>query len=316
MGAMPALEPRREPPSRHQRHLARLARAVTYLDGHLATPLDTRNLATHAALSPFHFHRLFQAYFGTTVSGYLTWRRLQKACELLTRTDAAVLEVALEVGYTSAQALAKAMRRELDTTPTAVRKGLSPRWQQLFERRACGAEAKDDHGLKPRMTHTPELHVLTAIGRGMDQGSMHRAARQALGELIPTLTLAGLMPRMKTCVALMADEPQGPEDQQARMQVGAIFDFHLHRREGLITRPEVPLTGSLHWQTLPAGRHAVFSHQGSHRQLHKSWGAIYRDWLPHTGYLLRDAPPFEYFLNDPRWTAEADLRTDIYIPLE
>lgn len=316
MSVMPALDPGREPLSRHQRHLERLARAVAYLEGHLDTPLDTRSLALQAALSPFHFHRLFQAYFGTTVSGYLTWRRLQKACELLSHSDATVLEIALDVGYTSAQALAKAMRRELETTPTAVRKGLSPQWRQLFERRTCGVETGGKQGLRPRMTHTPELHVLTAVGRGMDQGSMHRAARQALGELIPTLTQAGLMPRMKTCVALMADEPQGLEDQQARMQVGAIFDFHLSRREGQITRPEVPLSGSLRWQTLPAGRHAVFTHRGSHRQLHQSWGAIYREWLPRTGYLLRDAPPFECFLNDPRRTAEADLRTDIYIPLE
>ncbi|WP_198968944.1 AraC family transcriptional regulator [Xylophilus sp. ASV27] len=300
----------------HPRDLERLGKAVAYLESHLSEAIDTGQLAARAALSPFHFHRLFHAYFGTTVTGYITWRRLQKACGLLAQADTAVLAVALEVGYTSAQALAKAMRREIDTTPTAVRAGVRPQWQQLFERRACVSPAKAKRTLQPRLTHTPELHVLTAVGRGMDQGNMGRAARQALGELIPKLTQAGLMPRMKSCLALMADEPQGPDDQQARMQVGAIFDFHLNRREGQITRPPLRLSGSLSWQTLPAGIYAVFTHKGLHRLLHKSWDAIYREWLPHTGYTLRDAPPFEYFLNDPRYTPATALRTEIYIPLD
>lgn len=298
------------------RDLERLGRAVAYLDNHLSEAIDNGQLAARAALSSFHFQRLFHAYFGTTVSGYVTWRRLQKACVLLTQTDAAVLDVALEVGYTSAQALAKAMRREVDTTPTAVRSGARPQWQRLFERRTRAMAAQAQNPLQPRLTHTPALQVLTAIGRGMDQGHRGRAARQALDELIPKLTRAGLLPRMKSCVALMADEPQGPEDQQARLQIGAIFDFHLDRREGQVAQPPLKLSGSLRWQTLPAGRHAVFIHRGSYRLLHRSWDAIYRDWLPRTGYTLRDAPPFEYFLNDPRCTAEAALRTEIYIPLE
>jgi len=67
---------------------------------------------------------------------------------------------------------------------------------------------------------------------------------------------------------------------------------------------------------VPAGRHAVFTHMGPYSTLHATWRAIYRDWLPATGHALRDAPPFELYVNDPRDTPPEQLRTDIYIPLQ
>jgi len=64
-----------------------------------------------------------------------------------------------------------------------------------------------------------------------------------------------------------------------------------------------------------AGRHAVFTHIGPYTTLHRSWDAIYRDWLPGSGGQLRDVPPMELMLNSPSNTAPEALRTEIWIPL-
>ena len=98
--------------------------------------------------------------------------------------------------------------------------------------------------------------------------------------------------------------------------IGAIFDHSLSDRDGLCTRPSCPVTGTMAWHQLPAGRYAVLTHLGPYRQLHLTWIAIYRDWLPATGYALRDAPPFEHYLCDPLTTAPEKQRADIYIPLQ
>ena len=290
------------------RYLELLSRAVAHIGDDLAGDLSTAALAREAAMSPYHFHRLFRAYFGTTVAGYVTWRRLQRACELLGRDGASVLDVALEVGYESAQALAKAMRRELDTTPTAVRAGTSPSWQRLFERRSAapGSESHD-LALKPQFVELPALDVLTATGRGMDDGDMSRAAQQGFGELWPAVAAAGLCEHVQRCIAILPDEPQGKDDQQARMWCGAVFDA---------PRPRLALHGSLAWQQLPAGRHAVFTHIGPYTELHRTWSAIYAQWLPATGYALRDTPPFEHYVNDPREVPPEQCRTDIHMPLQ
>jgi len=241
---------------------------------------------------------------------------LQRACELLAVNPGSVLEVALAVGYDSAQALAKAMRRELDTTPTAVRAGAQPAWQRLFDRRASAIPTGEDAMLKPQLIDGPELHVLTATGRGMEDGDMTRAAQQGFGELIPALENAGLMPRFKSCLALFPDEPQGKNDQQARMLCGAVFDCALHERQGTSTQPGIALTGTLAWWHQPAGRYAVFTHIGPYSELHVTWTAIYRDWLPATGYALRDVPPFELYVDNPSTTPPERLRTDLYVPLQ
>ena len=289
------------------RYLELLSRAVAHIGDHLAGDLGTEALAREAAMSPYHFHRMFRAYFGTTVAGYVTWRRLQRACELLGRDGASVLDVALAVGYESAQALAKAMRRELDTTPSAVRCGSAPQWQRLFERRAAAVGEGNDLALKPQFVELPPLDVLTATGRGMDDGDMGRAAQQGFAELWPAVEAAGLRACVQRCVAILPDEPQGRNDQQARMWCGAVFDP---------PRPSIALQGSLAWQQLPGGRHAVFTHIGPYGELHRCWSAIYAQWLPATGYALRDTPPFEHYVNDPRELPPAQWRTDIHLPLQ
>lgn len=294
-------------PDTRIRYLELLARAVAHLQEHLAEPLDTEALARQAAMSPFHFHRMFRAYFGTTVGGYVTWRRLQRACELLGEGRMTVLEVALAVGYESAQALAKAMRRELDTTPTAVRAGGAPSWQRLFERRAGGVAAGESFAPMPSFVALPPAWVLTATGRGMHEGDMARAAKQGFDELWPAVAAAGLLPQVQRCIAIFPDEPQGPDDQQARMWCGAVFGARIDT---------LALAGTLAWQPLPAGRHAVFRHVGPYTGLHQAWRAVYSQWLPATGYALRDVPPFEQYLDAPGAVPAAQLRTDLHLPID
>ena len=301
------------------RYLELLSRAVAYIGEHLADALDNDTLAQQAALSPYHFNRLFHAHFGTTVAGYVTWRRLQRACELLADEGAGVLDVALAVGYESAQALAKAMRRELDTTPTAVRAGSAPHWQRLFGRRGSGKAPSDQPcadaqgvRLQPRLIDLPERIVLTATGRGMHEGRMARAAQAAFAELWAALTCAGWTAHVGCTVGILPDEPEHPEDPQARIWVGVGFRSS---SEPAHDPSALPLRGSLAWRVVSGGRYAVFTHVGPYDELHRVWRSVYGQWLPATGYALRDVPPFEHYVNDPRALPPERWCTELHLPL-
>ena len=67
---------------------------------------------------------------------------------------------------------------------------------------------------------------------------------------------------------------------------------------------------------IPAGRCAVVRHLGSHDRIGESAYYLYREWLPGSDEELRDFPLFFHYLNLLPETAEADLVTDIYLPLK
>jgi AraC family transcriptional regulator len=318
-------------PSRpHQRQAELIARALAHIDARLGQPLTVDTLADKAAMSRFHFHRVFFAHLGCSVGTYVAWRRLQRACALLASGRESVLEIALEVGFESAQALAKAMRRTLDTTPTAVRQRLPGAWQaaatpwrvsEPFTPRPPPPEGADmPQPIQPtrHATLPPGLVALTATARGMVNRTMERAARQAFGELVPALQRSGLYGQAWSWLSICPDDPQGPDDPHCRYVAGVVFGYAMANGEGHAAPPPaeaLPLSGSLAWQPLSAGRHAVFTHVGPYAELHRIWAAIYRDWLPASGETLRDAPPMELMLNSPQDTLPEALRTEIWVPV-
>ncbi|MFD1911053.1 AraC family transcriptional regulator [Halodurantibacterium flavum] len=79
-------------------------------------------LAAEVHLSPFHFARMFKNSFGMPPRVYLTKVRIEKACDLLEKTDLSIMEVALEVGYSSSQVLARVFVKHRHMCPTDYRR--------------------------------------------------------------------------------------------------------------------------------------------------------------------------------------------------
>jgi AraC family transcriptional regulator len=75
-------------------------------------------------------------------------------------------------------------------------------------------------------------------------------------------------------------------------------------------------SGELSVQELAGGEYAVVTHRGSYAGLPDAYRWIMRDWIPTSGRKVRHVPLFEIYLNDPSRTPEADLITEIYVPLE
>lgn len=98
-----------------------LKRCLDYMHAHMSDDPCLDELAAEAQLSPFHFARMFKQNTGVPPRVYLTRIRMEKACELLGRTDMSVTQIALEVGYASSQAFARAFLKERNMTPTAFR---------------------------------------------------------------------------------------------------------------------------------------------------------------------------------------------------
>ena len=73
-------------------------RVFEAIDQRIDQPLDLASLASVAHFSPYHFHRLFRALVGETVTEYVRRLRLESAAVALKNTDKTVLQIALDAG--------------------------------------------------------------------------------------------------------------------------------------------------------------------------------------------------------------------------
>src|SRR3981081_3852416 len=115
----------------------RMHRVLEHIDRHLDESLELETLSRVANFSSFHFHRLFGAWMGETLGEYLRRRRLEVgALRLIAQPRVAVLQVALSVGFGSAEAFARAFKARFGETPTA--------WRSVEQRKRHQAERKPD----------------------------------------------------------------------------------------------------------------------------------------------------------------------------
>src|SRR5271165_2573484 len=80
---------------------AAVERAIRHMRSNLDAPLDLGQLAHIAAVSKFHFVRVFDEVTGTTPRHFLSCLRMQRAKELLLKTRSSITDVCMEVGYSS-----------------------------------------------------------------------------------------------------------------------------------------------------------------------------------------------------------------------
>jgi len=99
-------------------------RSVEIMRARFSEDISLDDLAAEARLSPFHFARMFKQSVGVPSRVYLTRLRMERACELLETTDLPVTEIALEVGYSSNQVLARVFIKHRQMSPSDYRRAV------------------------------------------------------------------------------------------------------------------------------------------------------------------------------------------------
>ncbi|MGD1851801.1 MAG: helix-turn-helix transcriptional regulator [Cyanophyceae cyanobacterium] len=100
--------------------------AQNILQQNLNAPPSLMELARQVGINDRKLKQGFRELFDTTVFGYLTQQRMERACQLLTQ-EISVSTVAFLVGYKSPTAFSGAFRRTLGITPKAYQMSKSRR---------------------------------------------------------------------------------------------------------------------------------------------------------------------------------------------
>jgi AraC family transcriptional regulator len=114
-------------------------RCLELMRARLSEDISLDELAAEARLSVFHFARMFKQSVGVPPRVYLTGLRVERACELLERTNLSITQIAQEVGYSSNQVLARVFVKHRHMSPSDFRWSVRVRSRPTLLR-AQGAE--------------------------------------------------------------------------------------------------------------------------------------------------------------------------------
>ncbi len=91
--------------------------ALSFVSRHYAEPIRVEDMAASCHLSETHFRRVFFEATNLTPLDYLSLERVQRACELLQKTDADMAVVAAKTGFISQTTFNRTFRKLVGTTP-------------------------------------------------------------------------------------------------------------------------------------------------------------------------------------------------------
>lgn len=276
-----------------QSYEARLMRVLNYVYANLDGDLSLDTLADVAALSRFHFHRVFTGMTGETVAAFTRRVRLFRASAALLQTRDPVDRIACYCGYVNVRSFMRAFQSAYGMTPDAFRNRGVP--QPALQLNEHGDYEMYDVKIETR----EDIHLAVMP---------HRGAYMEIGEVFEAvmtiLMTRGLGPQLGQMIGVYLDDPAAVPESDLRSFAGAQI------------LGDAEITAPLETMEITGGKFAVLTYKGHYSGLAKAYAYLFGEWLPESGEVPRDSPPFEVYLNRPQDTLVDDLITLIYAPLK
>lgn len=100
---------------------ARLQRALDFIEANLAADLSLEEIASAAAVSPYHFSHGFKQSTGVSPHQYVIRQRIERAKTLLRTCDEPIAQIALSVGFANQSHFTTVFKKHCGLTPKAYR---------------------------------------------------------------------------------------------------------------------------------------------------------------------------------------------------
>ncbi len=270
----------------------RILRVLAYIHDHPAGDLSLDALADVAAMSRFHWHRVFRAITGETCAQSVRRIRLHRAACWLVQSDKPLAQVANDIGYPNLNSFARAFSEAYGKSPTAFRD--AGRFLPAKPHFKTGG-----YPMHPVTTRTEPARRVVALPHKGPYAEIG-ASFEAFGALCESRQL---WPQVGPVIGLYLDSPDDVAEQELRSYAGAEFRGD--------TTPE-----GMESLNIPGGKTAVLTYKGPYSGLEAAYHSLFGNWLPGSGEEPADQPCYEIYLNDPRDTAPDELLTEICLPLK
>ncbi len=281
------------------RYQDNINRVLNYIEKHLDETLDLAKLSDVACFSKFHFHRQFALYTGVNLHKYLQLQRLKRASyRLVFAPQTAIIDIALEAGFSSAESFSRAFKKHFSQTPSAFR--VSPQWPLWHQK----YQYKIDRGvseMQVNIVEIPQIPIAVFEHRGAVSGlnySIEKFIKWRKRTQLSPIASSGTF-------GLAYDDPANTAADEFRFDIcGEVSSPVPENQEGVVSK------------VIPQGRCAKILHHGSHDLMDEKIYYLYANWLPESSFELRDFPCFFKYLNFFPEVSEHELLTEIYLPIK
>ena len=265
--------------------IARINDVLHKIHKDIAADLNGKQLATVAAYSEQHLHRVFAEIVGETLHQYIQRSRLEVAAnQLMFNPDKAIIEIAEKCGFLSLSSFSRAFRSTFGCPPGQWRKHTS-------------------HGDKPYL-NDPE------IAAAYERVLPHHLPSPELKELPPRRVAyirhqgygRNIRRSWQLLTAWAASEKNRYNSPENSLQIGLHHSnpsrVPLHKCRYVackeITTP-LKQRGIVNEMIIPGGLHACFELQGRYGELLPWISKIMEEWLPESGLVAKTTPAFAIY---------------------
>lgn len=270
----------------------RILRVIDHIHANPAGDLSLDALADIAAMSRFHWHRVFRGVTGETAAQCVRRMRLHRAAIALGQGQDALPAIAAAVGYGDVTSFTRAFTESYGMAPGAFR---------------ARGELRPSSRLNPmkgplmypvEIRDLPDQHLVSVAHTGPYPEINH-----AFERLFASLATRGLIGQTGHMVGVFLDDP------------GVTPAANLRSHAGVVVDAGFAVPDALDRYTLPAGPHAVLTYRGPYAGLPAAYDQLFGLWLPASGRMMADRPSFEVYLNSPMDTPQDQLLTELHLPL-
>lgn len=264
----------------------RVEKAIQFMTRNLAGDVNLEAAVREAGFSPFHFHRIFTAITGETPQDFLTRIRMEHAANFLLKSPAlSITSIAFACGYSSASAFARSFKRFYGIPAGKFARqnvGEEPHaWVTANKPPRTTADVK-----LPEMAIRPMAELHLAFFRSY-QGYTPEGIRTAWVRMFQWAQGRNLLTLNTRLIAISYDDPEITRMSRCRYYACiTVPDEMKHdNRAGIMDIPE--------------HMGAICRLECDADEILPSYRAVYRDWLPESGFLMTDIPPYEVYYNAP-----------------
>jgi len=189
---------------------------IDYIDSNATRNPSLTDIAEMVGYSPYHCSEQFHKIAGMTIREYISKRKLYTAARALQKTQDAIIDIALDCGFSSQQALTRAFQKAFGCSPAAYRKNPHKFSSTIIKEVELVMESRGVFDVIPeefdkyRPHYSPELFVdlirYAKIGEGKSVLELGPGTGQATDPILDTRCDYHCIELGKNLAAKMSDK--------------------------------------------------------------------------------------------------------------